>query len=57
VGGDLAAVRPFVTEKALRQLKFADLLPPDLARATLEARLSDPDAALQVLRMPIGTVA
>ena len=55
VGGDLFAVRPFVTEKALRQLKFADLLPPDLARATLEARLTDPEAALEVMRTPIAT--
>lgn len=53
--GDLSAVQPFVTEKALRQLKFADLLPPDLARATLEARLADPEAALAVLQMPIAT--
>ena len=57
VGKDLTGVRPFVTEKALRQLKFADLLPPDLARTTLEARLADPDAAREVLTMPIATMA
>ena len=57
VGRDLTGVRPFVTEKALRQLKFADLLPPDLARTTLEARLADPDAAREVLTMPIATTA
>lgn len=55
LGGELSAVRPFVTEKALRQLKFTDLLPPDLARATLEARLADPDGAVEVLRMPVAT--
>jgi hypothetical protein len=50
-------VRPFVTDRALRQLKFADLLAPDLARATLEARLADPGSALAVLRMPVATAS
>lgn len=53
LGGDLSTVPPFVTEKALRELKFADLLPPDLACATLEARLADPDSVSAVVRMSI----
>jgi ATP-dependent Lhr-like helicase len=48
-GDDLAGVEPDVTEEALRQLKFAELLPPDLAHDTLAARASDHDAAKQVL--------
>lgn len=53
VGDDLSSVAPFVTERAVKQLKFADLLPPDLARDTLERRLSDPQGALAVLDQPI----
>lgn len=52
---DLTAVAPFVTDRALKQLKFADLLPPELARATLERRLSDPEGALAILSQPIAT--
>jgi ATP-dependent Lhr-like helicase len=52
---NLDGVRPFVTERALQQLKFAELLPPDLARRTMEERLSDPVAAAAVLTRPIAT--
>jgi ATP-dependent helicase Lhr and Lhr-like helicase len=52
---NLDGVRPFVTERALQQLKFAELLPPDLARRTMEERLSDPAAAAVVLDRPIAT--
>lgn len=51
----LAELRPFVTERALEQLKFSELLPPDLARDTLQARLADRDAAVRVLTRPIAT--
>lgn len=54
VGGDLGDLRPFVTERALEQLKFRELLPPALARRTLEARLADPVGASAVLRLPIA---
>lgn len=54
---DLTSVAPFVTERALKQLKFSDLLPPDLARATLERRLSDPQGALTILAQPIATIS
>lgn len=53
---DLTSVTPFVTERALKQLNFSDLLPPDLARATLERRLSDPEGALAILAQPISTM-
>jgi ATP-dependent Lhr-like helicase len=51
----LDELRPFVTEQALQQLKFADLLPPALALRTLEERLSDPVSASVVLARPIAT--
>lgn len=53
---DLSSVTPFVTDRALKQLKFSDLLPPHLARKTLEERLSDPIGARAVLSQPISTV-
>jgi ATP-dependent Lhr-like helicase len=56
LGGDLTGVKPFVSERALEQLKFSDLLPPHLARQTLESRLSDPASALEVLNRPVATV-
>jgi ATP-dependent Lhr-like helicase len=52
---DLGGIRPFVTERALQQLKFAELLPPELARQTLEERLSEPAAAAVILGRPIAT--
>jgi ATP-dependent Lhr-like helicase len=52
--GDLRQLRPFVTERALEQLKFSELLPLELARATLESRLADPVGAAAVLHRPIA---
>jgi ATP-dependent Lhr-like helicase len=46
---------PLVTDRALQQLKFSDLLPPELAWATLERRLSDPEGALTILAQPVST--
>jgi ATP-dependent Lhr-like helicase len=40
-GVDLGGVQPAVDEQAVRQLKFAELLPPDLAHATLASRIAD----------------
>lgn len=54
LAGDLRDLKPFVTDRALEQLKFAELLPPALARQTLEARLSDPVGAAAVLEQPIA---
>jgi hypothetical protein len=48
-------VRLFVTDRALEQLKFAELLPLELARRTMEERLSNPAAAAAVLNRPIPT--
>lgn len=36
---------PVVTEEAVRQLKFAEILPPELAASTLAERLGDEAAA------------
>jgi ATP-dependent Lhr-like helicase len=41
-GDDLAGMQAPISEEALKQLKFADLLPPGLAEATLAARAADP---------------
>lgn len=38
---ELAGVEPEVTQRAIQGLKFADLLPDDLARVTLGKRLAD----------------
>jgi len=46
---------PEVSEEALRQLKFAELLPPDVARRTLALRGADVQGAHQVLARPVIT--
>ncbi len=47
-GTDLAGALPPVNPEALKQLKFAELLPPDLAQRTLAARLADNPGAAAV---------
>jgi ATP-dependent Lhr-like helicase len=47
-GDDFGRVRPGVDEHAVRQLKFAELLPPDLAHATLAARIADHETAARI---------
>jgi ATP-dependent Lhr-like helicase len=49
-GDDLAGVQAPVSEDALKQLKFAELLPPALATATLAARAADADGCRAVAR-------
>lgn len=57
-GDDLAAVRPPVTEQALKKLKFAELLPPSMAIATLSARNADHrNAAKVALLAVVGSAA
>ncbi|MGY1690374.1 hypothetical protein [Geodermatophilus sp. SYSU D01105] len=53
-GDDLVDVEPTVSDDALKQLKFADLLPPDLAGSTLELRAADHAGAASVLRRPVA---
>ncbi|MCZ2839920.1 DEAD/DEAH box helicase [Modestobacter sp. VKM Ac-2985] len=53
-GDDLTEVQLTVSDEALKQLKFADLLPPELASATLGQRSADRDGASQVLRRPVS---
>jgi ATP-dependent Lhr-like helicase len=48
-GIDLTGVRPRVDRRAVEGLKFADLLPPEMAEATLAARIGDVEAARRVL--------
>jgi ATP-dependent Lhr-like helicase len=53
-GEDLASVQPSVSDEALKQLKFADLLPPDLAGSTLGQRAADHAGAAAVLERPVA---
>ncbi|KWX00773.1 putative ATP-dependent helicase [Carbonactinospora thermoautotrophica] len=55
-GDDLRGVRPEVSEEAVRRLKFAELLPPDLAHDTLAARTADHEAACRLVRRGVVTV-
>ena len=48
-GTDLASVVPEVSERAIKDLKFSDMLPSDLAIRTLAARLSDHPRAAEVM--------
>jgi ATP-dependent helicase Lhr and Lhr-like helicase len=43
---------PSVDPVAVRGLKFAEILPLDLAEATLAARLADPESAEATLTQP-----
>lgn len=56
-GDDLSGVEPEVSEQALKQLKFAELLPPGLAMRTLAARAADPRGAALTAAMPIVLAA
>lgn len=56
-GDGLRDVRPEVSEDAIRQLKFADLLPPDLAHHTLATRLADHAAASGSARRAVVAAA
>ncbi len=52
-GDDLAGIQPSVSAEAVRQLKFGELLPPQLATSTLAARAADHPGAAAVARTPI----
>lgn len=47
---DFAAVTPVVSAAAVNGLKFAEVLPPHLAAATVGERLGDPAGAAETLR-------
>jgi hypothetical protein len=55
-GGTLDGMMPEVYEDALRQLKFAEFLPPDLAQQTLAARIADTTATARVIEQPVALV-
>ncbi|MEJ3741683.1 DEAD/DEAH box helicase [Actinomycetes bacterium KLBMP 9797] len=44
---------PQITDEAVRELKFGEILPPNLATATLAARIGDHNAARYLLTEPI----
>ena len=54
VGDDMSGAVPDVSERALKKLKFSELLPPDLAIRTLAARAADHDVAARVARRPVA---
>ena len=53
-GDDLGGALPDVSERALKKLKFAELLPPDLAVRTLAARAADQEGAAKIARRPVA---
>jgi ATP-dependent helicase Lhr and Lhr-like helicase len=52
-GDDLSGAVPEVSERALKKLKFSELLPPDLAVRTLAARAADHAGAARVAQRPV----
>jgi ATP-dependent Lhr-like helicase len=52
-GTGLAELEPSVSDDALKQLRFAELLPPTLASRTLAARAADHAGALSILGRPV----
>jgi ATP-dependent Lhr-like helicase len=52
-GDDLSSVVAEISDEAVRQLKFSELLPPDVAAATLSARGADWAGAAAVARRTI----
>lgn len=54
-GPSLEGIVPHVDERALRGLKFYEMLPPDLARHTLAARYADHAGAERMLRRPVSS--
>ncbi|MBK6874128.1 MAG: DEAD/DEAH box helicase [Kineosporiaceae bacterium] len=53
-GIDLAGVAPEVSERALKRLKFSEMLPPDLAVGTLAMRAADWQGAAKVAARPLA---
>ncbi len=51
IAGELP--EPVVLDEAVRGLKFAEILPPDLANRTLAARLGDESTARRVAGHPV----
>jgi ATP-dependent Lhr-like helicase len=53
LGHDLAGALPLVDERAVKQLKFAEMLPPGLAVATLAERAADRESASWACARPV----
>lgn len=43
-------------ERAVKQLKFAEMLPPEMARRTVAARLADRENSILTVTRPIRQV-
>lgn len=56
LGGDLGVAVPLVDERALRQLKFVEMLPGQLATITVAGRLTDRPGAVRVMDSRLRTV-
>jgi len=50
---DLTGIHAPVSDEALKQLKFAELLPPALAASTLSARAADDAGCAAVLKASV----
>ena len=53
-GPDLVGAEPIMSEEALKALKFAELLPPELASSTLGSRAIDTAGAALLFARPIA---
>jgi ATP-dependent Lhr-like helicase len=51
LGPGLAGALPLVDERAIKQLKFSEMLPPEMAVATLAERAADHEHAAEVSRL------
>jgi ATP-dependent Lhr-like helicase len=56
LGEDLSRALPLIDEKALRHLKFSEMLPPAMAIATLAARTADTPTALRISDVSLRTI-
>lgn len=52
-GNGVARLRPFVSQRAIDEMKFSDMLPPRLAQQTVQERMSDPTGAAMVLKQQL----
>lgn len=56
LGEDLSGIVPLVDERAIKQLKFSEMLPPELAQRTVAARMADAGHAALTCARPIRQV-
>lgn len=56
LGEDMSRALPLTDEKALRHLKFSEMLPPAMAIATLAARTADASTAATISKHPVRSI-